>query len=267
MNARVAELRERSLATRPSISAERSLILTRFYREHLGRHSTPVLRALAFRELCEHKTITIEPGELIVGERGPAPKATPLFPELTCHSADDLRILDSAPPDAATTSRRTSSTPTRTRSSRTGAAAACATACSRSSPASGTTPTRPACSRSSWSSGRRATRWPTARSTPAAWMDFTADIDAAAAAVEVGVDPRAGRRLEELRAMRIAADAAVRFAERHAELAERHGRRGAGRHAPRGARADRRRLPPRPGACPRATSGRRSRCTGSATWR
>ena len=97
MNARVAELRERSLAARPSISAERSLILTRFYREHLGRHSTPVLRALAFRELCEHKTITIEPGELIVGERGPAPKATPLFPELTCHSAEDLRILDSRP--------------------------------------------------------------------------------------------------------------------------------------------------------------------------
>src|SRR5512137_918619 len=90
MNARVTALRERSLATPPSISAERSLILTRFYREHLGRHSTPVLRALAFRELCERKTITIEPGELIVGERGPAPKATPLFPELTCHSVDDL---------------------------------------------------------------------------------------------------------------------------------------------------------------------------------
>ena len=97
MNARVTELRERSLATPPSISAERSLILTRFYREHLGRHSTPVLRALAFRELCERKTITIEPGELIVGERGPAPKATPLFPELTCHSTDDLRILDGRP--------------------------------------------------------------------------------------------------------------------------------------------------------------------------
>ena len=97
MNARVAELRERSLAARPAISAERSLILTRFYREHLGRHSTPVLRALAFRELCERKTIVIAPGELIVGERGPAPKVTPLFPELTCHSEDDLRILDTRP--------------------------------------------------------------------------------------------------------------------------------------------------------------------------
>jgi formate C-acetyltransferase len=34
-------------------------------------------------------------GELIVGERGPKPKAVPTFPELTCHSVEDLRILDS----------------------------------------------------------------------------------------------------------------------------------------------------------------------------
>jgi len=31
--------------------------------------------------------------ELIVGERGPVPKAVPTFPELTCHSVEDLRIL------------------------------------------------------------------------------------------------------------------------------------------------------------------------------
>ena len=80
---------------------------------------------------------------------------------------------------------------------------------------------------------------------------FKADMDAAAAAVEVGVDPLASRRLEELRAMRIAADAAVRFAERHAELAEAHGGRRAGRRPPRRARADRRGLPPRAGAAPR----------------
>jgi trans-4-hydroxy-L-proline dehydratase len=34
---------------------------------------------------------------LIVGERGPRPKAVPTFPELTCHSAEDLRILNSRP--------------------------------------------------------------------------------------------------------------------------------------------------------------------------
>ena len=31
------------------------------------------------------------------GERGPSPKAVPTYPELTCHSLDDLRILDSRP--------------------------------------------------------------------------------------------------------------------------------------------------------------------------
>ena len=31
---------------------------------------------------------------MIVGERGPRPKAVPTFPELTCHSVDDLHTLD-----------------------------------------------------------------------------------------------------------------------------------------------------------------------------
>ena len=71
--------------------------MTRFYAAEHGKHSTPVLRALSFLYLCENKTITIEPDELIVGERGPAPKAVPTYPELTCHSLDDLRALDSRP--------------------------------------------------------------------------------------------------------------------------------------------------------------------------
>jgi formate C-acetyltransferase len=52
-------------------------------------------RALSFQYLMEHKTIHIGGGELIVGEKGPAPKATPTFPELCCHSLADLDILDS----------------------------------------------------------------------------------------------------------------------------------------------------------------------------
>ena len=43
----------------------------------------------------ERKEIFIGDGELIVGERGPAPKATPTFPEICCHSLEDLEILDS----------------------------------------------------------------------------------------------------------------------------------------------------------------------------
>jgi len=43
----------------------------------------------------EHKTICINEGELIVGEKGTAPKATPTYPELCCHSLEDLDILNS----------------------------------------------------------------------------------------------------------------------------------------------------------------------------
>ncbi len=97
---RVNRLRQRSYRARPTISTERAGLMTAFYREHLGKHSTPVLRALAFQHLCAHKTVYVGADELIVGERGPAPKATPTYPELTCHSADDLRILDSRPKTA-----------------------------------------------------------------------------------------------------------------------------------------------------------------------
>jgi formate C-acetyltransferase len=94
MNSRIERLRRASFEARPSISIERAVLETRFYQDNSGRHSLPVLRALCFKHLCEHKTIFIGDDELIVGERGPAPKAVPTFPELTCHSALDLRILN-----------------------------------------------------------------------------------------------------------------------------------------------------------------------------
>ena len=42
-----------------------------------------------------NKSIYIGKDELIVGERGPAPKATPTYPEITVHSLQDLEILNS----------------------------------------------------------------------------------------------------------------------------------------------------------------------------
>ena len=94
MNERVRKLRDRSLALRPSISSERAELLTEFYRAEQDKHSVPVMRALSFKHLCEHKTIFIGEGELIVGERGPEPLAVPTFPELTCHTLEDLEILE-----------------------------------------------------------------------------------------------------------------------------------------------------------------------------
>ena len=97
MNGRTAKLRRESLDTPPSLSAERAELLTDFYKANQGLYSAPVMRAKAFLHLCASKTIYIGAGELIVGERGPAPKCVPTFPELTCHTLEDLQILNSRP--------------------------------------------------------------------------------------------------------------------------------------------------------------------------
>ena len=93
---RVARLRKQSLDARPSISPERAELLTEFYRQNQGKAwSTPVFRAEAFRYILSHKTICLNEGELIVGEKGHTPKAAPTYPELCCHSVQDLDILNS----------------------------------------------------------------------------------------------------------------------------------------------------------------------------
>jgi trans-4-hydroxy-L-proline dehydratase len=98
MNERIKKLRKRSLEAVPSISGERASLITELYQsEAASRVSTPVLRGLAFKHLMDHKTVVINDGELIVGERGPAPKATPTYPEVTCHTLRDLDILDMRP--------------------------------------------------------------------------------------------------------------------------------------------------------------------------
>jgi pyruvate formate-lyase/glycerol dehydratase family glycyl radical enzyme len=94
---RVQKLRRQSLETAPSISTERAELLTAFYQQDLGLVSIPVRRALAFQYLLEHKTIWFNEDELIVGEKGSAPQAAPTYPELCCHSLQDLDILNSRP--------------------------------------------------------------------------------------------------------------------------------------------------------------------------
>jgi formate C-acetyltransferase len=94
MNKRIQKLRKESFEAEPTLSIERALIETRFYKENYGKYSIPVLRALNFLEICKKKTIYIGDGELIVGERGPKPKSVPTFPELTCHSVEDFHVLN-----------------------------------------------------------------------------------------------------------------------------------------------------------------------------
>ncbi|MGE5124102.1 MAG: pyruvate formate lyase family protein, partial [Acidobacteriaceae bacterium] len=91
---RVKRLREQSLEAEEILSAERAELLTEFYQQDNGLVSVPVHRALAFKYLLEHKAICVQEGELIVGEKGPGIKNVPTFPELCCHSLDDLEILN-----------------------------------------------------------------------------------------------------------------------------------------------------------------------------
>ena len=94
MNQRIQKLRKRSVEAVPSLSIERAIHETAFYRENFGKLPIPVLRAANFLDHCQRKTIYIGEGELIVGERGPKPKCVPTFPELTCHSVEDLNVLN-----------------------------------------------------------------------------------------------------------------------------------------------------------------------------
>lgn len=95
MTERIKKLREESLQAVNRLSAERGLLVTKFYKElSAAEDSVPVQRAKAFEFILRHKEICINEGELIVGERGPAPKATPSYPEINLHSLKDLEILN-----------------------------------------------------------------------------------------------------------------------------------------------------------------------------
>jgi len=108
MEERIKKLRQKTINTKPSLSPERAILITAFYKSDLAnRVSSPVRRALAFRSLLGKKRICINEGELIVGERGPAPKATPTYPEITIHSLKDLEILNSRKKTSFSVSEKT----------------------------------------------------------------------------------------------------------------------------------------------------------------
>src|SRR4030043_2432923 len=96
MNQRINKLREDSLRATNCITDERALLVTEFYTSgKVMEVSPPVRRALCFNHILANKNIFINDGELIVGERGPSPKATPTYPEVCIHSLKDLDILNS----------------------------------------------------------------------------------------------------------------------------------------------------------------------------
>ena len=219
MTERVARLRQLSLEARPSLSLERAALLTEFYRS-CESMSEPMRRALAFRHLLEHKTIYLGADELIVGERGPAPKATPTYPEVCCHSMEDLEILDSRPKisyradDEARRIHRDVVIPYwRGKSMR-------ERIFREMEPA--------------WLDAYQAGLFTEFMEQRApghtvlgdviyrkGMLDLVADIEAALARLDFLNDPEAYDKQQELKAMAVAARALIRFAERHAELARR----------------------------------------------
>ncbi len=223
MSERVRKLRQQSLETKESLSSERAELLTDFYtgwgtKGSAFTPSIPIQRALAFQYLLEHKTISIGEGELIAGEKGPAPKAAPTYPELCCHSLEDLDILDSRPKTSFKVSPET-----------------------RKAYGDEVIPFWEGRSLRTLLFREMTDEWKAAyeagiftefmeQRAPGhtvldgkiyrkGMLDFMAEIEASLAALDFLHDPQAYSKQEELRAMRISALALIRFGERYAREA------------------------------------------------
>jgi formate C-acetyltransferase len=219
MNERVAKLRRQSFEAEPCISEERAVLVTEFYKVNYGKYSVPVLRALNFKNLCEKKTIYIGADELIVGERGPFPKSVSTFPELTCHTLEDLEILNSREmtsyhvSDETIANYRSAVIPYwqgRTMRDR-------------------VFKDVPADWKAAYEAGtftefmeQRAPGHTTLDGAiyQKGMLDFKNEIARALDNLDYLNDPEATDKADELRAMAISCDAAIIFAERHADLAE-----------------------------------------------
>lgn len=86
-------LREQSINAEPHISMERAVLMTEAYKKYEGSVETPVLRALSFKHYIENRSLCINDGELIVGEKGDSPNGAPTYPELCCHTMEDLKVM------------------------------------------------------------------------------------------------------------------------------------------------------------------------------
>ena len=94
MNARIKSLRKLSLETPAHIDLERALSETKTYKKYEGELSVPELRGQVLKDYFSTKTLYIGEGELIVGEKGDSPQAAPTFPELCCHTVEDMHVMN-----------------------------------------------------------------------------------------------------------------------------------------------------------------------------
>ena len=94
MNERIQKLRKLSVNTPCSIDMERARYFTEAYEKYEGKVSVPELRAIGLKWYFANKTLYIGDGELIVGEKGRKPQASPTFPDLCCHTLQDLHVMN-----------------------------------------------------------------------------------------------------------------------------------------------------------------------------
>lgn len=94
MNERIRKLRRQSTSAQAHIDMERAILMTETYRKYEGSVSVPELRALVLKNYFAKKSICILDGELIVGEKGDGPQSAPTFPELCCHTMEDMKTMN-----------------------------------------------------------------------------------------------------------------------------------------------------------------------------
>jgi formate C-acetyltransferase len=80
---RLARMKERFLAITPEICVERARLITASYRE---TEAEPIIirRAKALEKILSEMTIFIQEDELIVGNQATKPRSSPIFPEFSC---------------------------------------------------------------------------------------------------------------------------------------------------------------------------------------
>lgn len=220
MNDRIKKLRDQSLRAINTFSAERAMLVTEFYKSgEAEKHSIPVQRALCFKYIVANKTICINEGELIVGERGPAPKATSTYPEVSLHTLPDLEILDSRPKVSFKVDDKTRKIYEDTiipfwkgRTQRDRIFENLSDEWKQAYEAGVFTEFQEQRAPGHTVAGKKVFQ--------KGMLDFKAEVEKALTNLDFKNDPRAIERREELKAMAIAADALILFANRYADELE-----------------------------------------------
>ncbi len=92
---RIERLKRRSQSVAPEVCGERARLVTEFYRSGELSSSSAINRASMFAYLLSEKEVHIHEDELIVGDRAALPKSASTYPEISCHTLEDLRLLKS----------------------------------------------------------------------------------------------------------------------------------------------------------------------------